>query len=98
VLDLSRILCDVEKLGQTNLANGLAGPDLIQARAARLDGRDGRRAPTCIIGQSSGCLFLPLFGPVTAQGLGTTLMAANPSTLLTFKNYNNSRWLSGILG
>jgi len=90
------VLCDVKKLGGKNLANRLADPDAIPARMARSTRAPGKPAPTCIIGQSSGCLFLPLFGPATAQGLGTTLAAANPSTVLTFQNYNNSNRLGGI--
>jgi hypothetical protein len=55
-------------------------------------------APTCIIGRSSGCLFLPLFARMTAQALGTALTAGNLSTMLSFKNYNNSNRLRGIPG
>jgi len=79
-------------------ANGLADPNSIQARMARCAGRPRNTPPTCIIGQSSGCLFLPLFAPIAAQGLGMALTARKPSTMLTFKNYNNSNRLRGIPG
>jgi hypothetical protein len=55
-------------------------------------------AATCIIGRTSRCLFLPLFGMSAAQPLGTALTAGNPSIILTFQNYNNSKWLRGIPG
>ena len=92
------VLCDVKKLGEKNWANGFAEPDAIQARNTRPAGQHGRSAATCIIGQSSGCLFLPLSARMTAQALGTALTAPNPSTILTFQNYNNSNQLIEIPG
>jgi hypothetical protein len=76
-------------------ADGLSGPSSIPARMAGPAERRGTDVPTCIISQSSGCLFLPLFALAKAQALGTPLTAGNRSAILTFRNYNNSNQLSG---
>jgi hypothetical protein len=77
------------------LASGPADPNSIQARIAPFAGRPGKAAATCIIGRSSACLFLPLFAPTAAQGLGRAWAPQKPSTVLTFNNYNNSKHLRG---
>jgi hypothetical protein len=79
-------------------AGGLPTAISILTRMGWTASRPGMNVATCIIGQSSGCLFLPLFALAAAQALGTALAARNPSTTLTFQNYNNSKWLSRVPG